>query len=111
AELTLNLDYPLVDVNSAKAMEAFLTDLQREGYLTYRASLGRLVCSLTIAGWKNFEQSNTSASVEKPQGIHINISGGTIQGNIVGNVSGENAGVMYTSNTVPAREVPAPTPS
>jgi hypothetical protein len=71
-DITPNLDYPLVDVNSAEALETLLTDLQREGYLTYRASSGRLVCSLTIAGWKNLEQSTTSANVEKPQGVHIN---------------------------------------
>jgi hypothetical protein len=34
-----------------------------------------------------------------------------IYGNIVGNVSGENAGVQYTSHAVPAREVPVPTPT
>src|SRR6516164_2370001 len=48
---------------------------------------------------------------EESQGTHINVSGGMIYGNIVGNVSGENAGVQYTSHAVPAREVPVPTPT
>src|SRR5207249_11388665 len=40
-----------------------------------------------------------------------NISGGTIQGNIVGNVSGENAGVMYTSHALDATAAQASTPA
>jgi hypothetical protein len=109
--ITVNLDYPLVDVSSAEAMESLLNDLQMRGYLTHRASSGRLVCSLTIAGWEYLDQLNTVGNREKSQGVHINISGGTIQGNIVGNVSGDNAGVHYTSHTVPPREVPVPTPT
>jgi hypothetical protein len=107
-DIALNLDYPLVDVSSAEAMESLLNDLQTRGYLTYRASSGRLICSLSIAGWEYLDQLNASTNIEKPQGVHINISGGTIQGNIVGNVSGDNAKVQYTANAVPAREVPAP---
>jgi hypothetical protein len=97
ADITPNLDYPLVDVSSAEAMEALLHELQKKDYLTCRASSGRLVCSLTIAGWEYRDQPATAANREESQGTHINVSGGTIYGNIVGNVSGENAGVHYTS--------------
>jgi len=49
--------------------------------------------------------------MEKPPGIHINISGGTIHGNVVGDASGENAGVQYTSNALAAMATSASTPS
>ena len=102
ADITPNLDYSLVDVNSAEAMEGLLTDLQTRGYLICRASSERLICHLTSAGWEYLDQVNASANIEKPQGVHINISGGTFQGNIVGNVSGANAGVHYTHNDLAA---------
>src|SRR5262249_40928049 len=83
-------------------LDALLNDLQTRGYLTHRSSSGRLICSLAIAGWEYLEQLNASAKMEKPQGAHIHISGGTVQGNIVGNISGDNAGVHYTHNDLAA---------
>src|SRR5262249_40995900 len=111
ADITPNLDYPWVDVSSAEAMESLLNDLQTRGYLTYRASSGRLICSLTIAGWEYLDQVNASANREKHQGTHIHISGGTIHGNVVGDVSGENAGVQYFSNALAAMATSPLTPS
>ena len=110
ADITPNVDYPWVDVSSAEAMESLLNDLQTRGYLTYRASSGRLICSLTLTGWEYLDQPATAANREGSQGTHINVSGGTIYGNTVGNVSGENAGVQYISHAIPAREAPAPIP-
>jgi ribosomal protein S27AE len=111
ADITPNLDYPLVDVSSAAAIASLLNDLQMRGLLIYKASSGRLTCTLTIAGWEYLDQLNTTANRKESQGAHIHISGGTIQGNIVGNISGDNAGVTYTSHAVTARQAPVATPT
>jgi hypothetical protein len=42
--------------------------------------------------------------VEKSQSIQINVSGGTVHGNVVGDVSGANAEVHYTHNDLAALE-------
>jgi len=110
-DITSNLDYPLVDVSSAEAMEALLNELQKKDYLSCRASSGRLTCSLTIAGWEYLDQPATAANMEKSQGIHLSISDAIIQGNVVGNVSGANAEVQYTSHALAAMATSAPTPS
>jgi len=85
ANITPNLDYPLVDVSSAAALEALLTDLQTREYLTYRASSGRLICSLTLTGWEYFEQLNTAANYAVPMReapAHIPPSGAIVMNRI-----------------------------
>ena len=52
----------------------------------------------------NFISPLIERAMDKSPGIQISISGGTIHGNIIGEVSGESAQVSYTHNDLAAIE-------